>query len=146
MTCVTGAKSSVPFAPCMRSAQSVTGFKSGSRTPGSASATLILLKTEWRTRASLHPIVMRESDTPLTDAEMCHDDTIAERNYEPNGWVPADFCQTLERELNSRKDMERDLNLMLATFRHIHVNNGQDDSCRQCGLDLRHPVHARSRA
>jgi predicted RNase H-like nuclease (RuvC/YqgF family) len=30
-----------------------------------------------------------------------------------------------------------------ATFRHIHVNNGLDDACRQCGLDLRNPIHQR---
>ena len=29
------------------------------------------------------------------------------------------------------------------TFRHNHVNNGQDDTCRACGLDLRDPVHVR---
>lgn len=24
---------------------------------------------------------------------------------------------------------------------HTHVNNGQDDACAKCGLDLRNPVH-----
>lgn len=31
-----------------------------------------------------------------------------------------------------------------STFRHYHVNNGTDgDVCRQCGLDLRDPIHTR---
>ena len=31
-------------------------------------------------------------------------------------------------------------------FRHIHVNNGNqyDDSCKQCGLDLRDKIHIRA--
>ena len=29
------------------------------------------------------------------------------------------------------------------TFAHCHVNNAhnEDDSCKQCGLDLRNPIH-----
>jgi len=33
-------------------------------------------------------------------------------------------------------------------FRHYHVNNGKndryDDSCKQCGLDLRDQIHTRA--
>lgn len=29
------------------------------------------------------------------------------------------------------------------TFSHIHVNNGVDDGCKQCGLDLRDGIHKR---
>lgn len=28
--------------------------------------------------------------------------------------------------------------------RHYHVNNGKDDACAQCGLDLRNGVHLRA--
>ena len=29
-------------------------------------------------------------------------------------------------------------------FRHNHVSNGVDDTCKQCGLDLRDPIHIRA--
>jgi len=28
-------------------------------------------------------------------------------------------------------------------FEHTHVNNGEDDACAECGLDIRNPVHRR---
>ena len=28
-------------------------------------------------------------------------------------------------------------------FKHYHVNNGVDDACKQCGLDLRNEIHTR---
>ena len=28
-------------------------------------------------------------------------------------------------------------------FKHIHINNGIDDSCKTCGLDLRDDIHLR---
>jgi len=71
--------------------------------------------------------------TPRTDAEAVTDETICERNYLPNGWVPADFCRTIEAELNQ----------LLTAFRHRHVNNGEDDACKACGFDLRHEIHER---
>lgn len=33
---------------------------------------------------------------------------------------------------------------LLGAFRHWHVNNGTNDACRQCGLDLRDEVHIRA--
>jgi len=30
-------------------------------------------------------------------------------------------------------------------FRHIHIDNGVDDSCAKCGLDIRNEVHQRVR-
>ncbi len=29
------------------------------------------------------------------------------------------------------------------TFKHIHVNNGVNESCNKCGLDLRDDIHIR---
>ena len=39
------------------------------------------------------------STTPRTDMEVHHDATIAEMNYQEQGWVKAGFVRTLEREL-----------------------------------------------
>ncbi len=40
-------------------------------------------------------------------------------------------------------DAANEIELLLKTFAHYHVNNGhnKDDSCKQCGLDLRHEIH-----
>lgn len=38
-----------------------------------------------------------------------------------------------------------EMELLLKTFAHYHVSRGkvgEDDSCKACGLDLRHPVHS----
>ena len=70
--------------------------------------------------------------TPITDREAVHDDVICERNYNEAGWVPADVC----------REIERDKNQLLMAFAHRHDNNGTDDACARCGLDLRNPVHA----
>ena len=42
------------------------------------------------------------------------------------------------------KITQREYYALINAFRHIHVNNGVDDACRQCGLDLRNPVHMRA--
>jgi len=39
--------------------------------------------------------------------------------------------------------LARERDQLLATFRHTHVNNGVDDACKQCGLDLRNEIHKR---
>lgn len=38
------------------------------------------------------------------------------------------------------------INQLEAKFRHIHVNSGinEDDSCKECGLDLRDKIHYRT--
>lgn len=39
---------------------------------------------------------------------------------------------------------EGDVQRYLNAFAHTHVNNGvSGDSCKQCGLDLRDPIHLR---
>lgn len=38
-------------------------------------------------------------------------------------------------------DANRETMRYVRTFRHRHVNNGKDDSCKQCGLDLRDLMH-----
>jgi hypothetical protein len=35
------------------------------------------------------------------------------------------------------------LESQLEKFKHTHVNNGVDDACKQCGLDLRNEIHTR---
>ncbi len=39
--------------------------------------------------------------------------------------------------------VKEELNQLIETFKHMHINNGHnnDDSCKQCGLDLRNPIH-----
>ena len=40
------------------------------------------------------------------------------------------------------EELQRKLERLLETFRHRHANNGKDDSCFICGLDLRNEIHA----
>ena len=41
------------------------------------------------------------------------------------------------------RDLEAEVDQMRETFGHYHVNAGDgSDACRQCGLDLRNPIHA----
>ena len=35
-------------------------------------------------------------------------------------------------------------NEMVRIFKHIHINNGVDDFCKECGLYLTHEVHERA--
>jgi uncharacterized protein with PIN domain len=39
--------------------------------------------------------------------------------------------------------LQSELNTVLKIFRHVHVNNGEDDACKKCGLDLWHEIHER---
>lgn len=57
---------------------------------------------------------MNESDTPETDAQVYTDETICEINYEPKGWVKADFARRLERR-NKR---------LVEALRHIERGYG----------------------
>lgn len=44
---------------------------------------------------------------------------------------------------NHATRLETELEQVLQAFRHCHVNNGADDACKKCGLDLRHEIHER---
>lgn len=39
---------------------------------------------------------------------------------------------------------KKEIAMLIKAFKHFHENNGIDDSCRECGLDLRNPVHLSS--
>jgi hypothetical protein len=39
--------------------------------------------------------------------------------------------------------LNREIAYLRKTFEHTHVNNGKDDGCAECGLDVRNPVHKR---
>ncbi len=57
---------------------------------------------------------------------------------------PADGEGTTPQEVKeSVESIIQERNQLLSTFRHTHVNNGTDDTCKKCGLDLRHPIHER---
>lgn len=36
-----------------------------------------------------------------------------------------------------------DLGRIRRAFKHTHLNNGKDDTCKDCGLDLRDSIHTR---
>jgi len=36
-----------------------------------------------------------------------------------------------------------ELQALREAFSHTHVNNGENDNCKECGLDLRNMIHAR---
>ncbi len=39
--------------------------------------------------------------------------------------------------------VEKAFDVLSKALKHYHVNNGEDDFCKQCGLYLTHPVHIR---
>lgn len=39
--------------------------------------------------------------------------------------------------------LKAEIEILIDAFSHIHVNNGKDDNCKKCGLDLWHKVHVR---
>lgn len=42
-------------------------------------------------------------------------------------------------------ELKRTNQALLAHFQHYHVNNGIDDTCKECGFDLRHEIHFRAK-
>jgi hypothetical protein len=41
------------------------------------------------------------------------------------------------------RDQISRVKVLESAFRHVHVSNGVNDLCKQCGLDLRDPIHER---
>lgn len=57
-----------------------------------------------------------------------------------------EHSSTVLKLYNVRKELEankKEITTLIKAFKHFHQNNGADDSCRECGLDLRNPVHLR---
>jgi len=53
-------------------------------------------------------------------------------------------CMCYDGEAYAKiETLEREVAAMTSAFAHMHVNNGTDDFCKQCGLYLTHPVHLR---
>ena len=73
------------------------------------------------------------TDEIREDIKNCHDI----RDYHGI----AEIAHTLCDELDKAREENRKL---LETFSHVHINNGKDDICLKCGLDLRDPVHRRT--
>lgn len=49
-----------------------------------------------------------------------------------------------EGEAVALESMYKLFQAVLASKRHMHVNNGtRNDACKLCGLDLRNPIHLR---
>lgn len=53
-------------------------------------------------------------------------------------WADGDPLATAITRITELKD-QRDA--YLNAFRHRHTNNGKNDTCAKCGLDLRDPIH-----
>ena len=51
------------------------------------------------------------------------------------------WVSELEQTLSKDTEILADYNELLETFKHTHRNNGVDDSCAKCGLDLRNKIH-----
>ncbi len=47
------------------------------------------------------------------------------------------------RAINEIERLAARIDFIETRFRHIHVNNGSDDTCKECGLDLRDAIHTR---
>lgn len=52
-----------------------------------------------------------------------------------------ELIPTLKAASDLLKEQARELERLIGAFKHMHVNNGLDDSCDKCGLDLRDPIH-----
>ncbi len=51
------------------------------------------------------------------------------------------FDKGFNKALDKIAQLEAENEALREAFSHIHVNNQEDDACKECGLDLRHPVH-----
>lgn len=63
-------------------------------------------------------------------------------------WLLEQFCKELEAKDSEITHFQKqclankkEINGFIKAFCHFHINNGVDDSCKECGLDLRNPVH-----
>ena len=50
--------------------------------------------------------------------------------------------EALEFAIQRINSLDKQVKQLLSTFKHIHVGYGED-ICRECGLDIRNPVHER---
>ena len=48
----------------------------------------------------------------------------------------------IDRLTEGQEQQAAEIESLISIYRHYHQNNGQDDACRQCGLDLRNEIHA----
>ena len=53
---------------------------------------------------------------------------------------------TINKLRRENERLEAENQQLLSTFRHSHHRSDNGDSCAQCGLDLRHPIHNRTLA
>lgn len=64
--------------------------------------------------------------------------------------VDLEIClKEYDRELrkatsDSMAEFKERIDFLETRFRHYHVNNHENDACKQCGLDLRDKVHCRA--
>lgn len=61
--------------------------------------------------------------------------------------VSADFEQRMDNQWMVEREINSDRwNWRWADERptHMHVNNGVDDACKECGKDLRNEIHTRT--
>ena len=49
------------------------------------------------------------------------------------------------KQKNKYKRLEEQVRVLTETFSHIHAGFG-NDTCRECGLDIRNPIHKREGA
>lgn len=47
------------------------------------------------------------------------------------------------KQVSLRIKAEQERDLLVETFKHTHINNGKNDLCKYCDLDLRHEIHTR---
>lgn len=80
------------------------------------------------------------SKTPLTDA-LYQPGLIQPDKTLPA--IPTYNTVSMQRAYEHARSLERRLAEWREAFKHMHVNNGKNDSCKQCGLDLRNEIHLR---
>lgn len=53
-----------------------------------------------------------------------------------------DYYNILMDNHNGNASEEAIYEYLYENFKHVHVNNGVDDSCKECGMDLRCRIHS----
>lgn len=58
--------------------------------------------------------------------------------------IISELEQELEQGDKAILDCKKEYIQLLERFRHVHSSNGVDDTCKECGFDLRNPIHSRT--
>lgn len=89
------------------------------------------------------PLVQLVKDAKELNDRICDENEQLEKATEKARQEYLNECCNHEVSRQDRDQWKSLAQEVISKFKHTHVNNGIDDSCKQCGFDLRHEIHKR---